>query len=174
MTKIRKQHPGDVQLVRDESADPVDRASAMMRLAVDGHWEMIDLADQWLARDELELRVEAVGLLVGYWKLEDRIPITIEHLKHDPHTDVRSRAAAALVDFLNRTGKHRDRILKVLVHQLQNDTDYLVQRYAYELLLRTLLSERPIPEPPYAFDRGRDVDWSLLRPWMDSESDAHE
>ena len=166
----KKQRPGDLVLVCDEFAAPVERASAMMRLAVDGHTEMIELAEQWLSHDSVDLRLEAIRLLIGGWELRDRIPQALHLIRHDPAPAVRATAARALLRYHRRTGESRDLTLRALVDHLRNDEDEVNQQGAYEQLLAELRPNDQLPALPRDFDRERDVDWELLRPWMEPPS----
>lgn len=165
MTRRMKQRPGDEELLYDESADSVERASALMRLASDGRTDLVEVARAWLKHADGMLRSEAANMLLSFWRLESELEATIALLHEDAEHDVRSMAAHALSTFLERTQRHRDRILCALVRQLEHDSHWIVQRACYEELLKHLDRERAQTELPYRFVRERDVDWVILAPW---------
>src|SRR5690606_30122003 len=122
---------------------PVDRASALSRLAADGRTDLIPLAREWLSHKHPMLRSEAVGMLLVFWRLEEDVPPVIGVLHDDPDDSVRGAAARALSTFLKRTNHHRDMILRALVRQLERDDDEITQRSCYEQLLNLLDQGRP-------------------------------
>jgi hypothetical protein len=161
----RKQRPGDEKLVHDETADPVERASALMRLAADGRTDLVDTAIAWLSHPESMLRSEAVTKLLVFWRRENQFSAVLDLLYQDPDPDVRVAAACALSTFIEPVPSHRDEVLRALVHQLEQEDDRAAQACYYEELLRHILPKGTVPDVPHLFDRERDVDWELLRPW---------
>jgi hypothetical protein len=160
-----KQRPGDEQLVHDESADPVDRASALMRLAADGRTDLVDTAIAWLSHPESMLRSEAITKLLVFWRRENQFSTVLDLLHHDPDPDVRAAAACALSTYIEHAPSHGDEVLRALVHQLEHEDDRAAQACYYEELLRHILPREAVPDIPHLFERERDVDWELLRPW---------
>lgn len=165
-----KQRPGDEQLVHDESGDPVDRASALMRLAADGRTDLVDTAIAWLSHPESMLRSEAITMLLVFWRRENEFSAVLDLLHQDPDPDVRGAAAGALSTYLNYAPAHRDEVLRALVQQLEQEDDPAAQAGYYEELLRHILPRGTAPKIPHLFDRERDVDWELLRPWRDASN----
>lgn len=80
----------------------------------------------------------------------------------------RADAAFALGQFAFYSGKRREEIVRTLVRVLGEDPDPAVQAACYEQLLHLLAPERDVPVFDDDFDRRRDVDWSLLQPYLDN------
>ena len=176
MTFRKKQHPGDLQLIRDESGNVADRASALYRLAIDclrfgdnDREMLVAFTKEWLSHREPMLRAEAVTLLLRVWELDDQLWVVIDRLHNDEDPSVRSNAALSLSFYLENTQTHRALILSTLVKRLECDEDDIVQGSCYLELLKHLAPELADDEIPFDFDRMRDVDWELLAPWRGQE-----
>src|SRR5690606_30150695 len=113
--RLEKQRPGDDCVVHDESADPVDRASALMRLACDGRRDLIPLARRWLGHHDPLLRAEAVNLLLSFWGLDQDVPAALVLLRDDRDPSVRSMAARSLCTYVRYSEALHDDILRALV-----------------------------------------------------------
>jgi hypothetical protein len=164
MMRRTKQRPGDERLLYDESADEVDRASALLRLAADGRADLVSVAQAWLTHDNVTLRAEGINMLLSFWRRADAVPAALDLLHHDPEPDVRAMAAGALSSFVKITQSDRDHILAELVEQLEREEDPIVQHSLYETLLPHVAPGAD-HRLPHHFDRERDVNWELLRPW---------
>jgi HEAT repeat protein len=172
--RLVKHLPGDEQLIHDESADVVERASAFSRLASDGVRSIRPVAVEWLAHEDPLLRGEAIGKLITYWEEDADVEAGLLMLAGDPAWDVRSSAAYSLGSYLfrsealeNREPKHKRRILAALIRQLETDPDDFVQAACYEALVRALVPGGASPTLSDPFDREREVDWDLLAPWRE-------
>lgn len=164
----KKQRPGDDQLVHNEAADPVERASALMRLAADGRTDLMDTATAWLSHPDSILRSEAITLLLVFWRLDSAFSAVLELLHADADPDIRSAAATALSRYVEHVPARREDVLTALVYQLTHDDDPITQRTCYEKLLRLILPRGTTPDLPHRFNRELDVDWELLRPWRNA------
>ena len=165
----RKSKPGDEILIYDESLDVVARSCAIFRLAVDGYIEMKPLLVSLLNHKEFMLRGEAIGILIGGWKIPEYLGEAIRMLHTDVDIYVRSDAASALSNFAQRSEegiKQRDVVIQELLYGLMKDEDVWVQSRCYECLLNIIAPERGYIELPDDFDRERDVDWDLLKPYL--------
>lgn len=161
-----KSKPEDNQLAYDESARPVDRASAISRIAFDGLFEIEPLLKQLLLHESFLLRAEAIKSLVRRWKKPEYVDYAIKMLHSDPEWVVRGDAALALSGFALNTGKKQNLVIKELLECLLHDHDPVVQRRIYEGLLQLLAPERSRMSLPDNFDREHDVDWELLKPYL--------
>jgi hypothetical protein len=99
-------------------------------------------------------------------------------LRTEPEWEARPQAALALKSFVLYsnicTGMQRERIIQELVQALTTDDNEYVQSRCYESLVEILAPERkPITLPDY-FDRNRDVDWNLLKPYLDKVLPARQ
>lgn len=166
MKKRYKSKPEDEVLVYDENADSVDRAGAIFRLSIDGFQEFEPLLAKLLYAESFILRAQAVKSLLSIWTIPQYIDDAVRLLHSDPNWEVRADAAFALASFVKYTGQQRDPVIKELLHQLVNDEDDAVQRRCYKELCELLTADGASGIPTY-FDRERDVDWELLKPYMD-------
>lgn len=165
---MKKITPEDLRTLTDVSADPVDRAESLARLT---HWEKgkydhLEPTIASLLRDpSATVRGAAIKTLLG-WGREKYMDAAIQMLRSDEGEDgiARSNAAFALAAYAQHFGE-RDRIVREMVSSLRNDPEWSVQEKCYELLL-SLVAPHQKHTPGYdPFDRDRDVDWELLRPW---------
>lgn len=164
----RKSTSADEQIIRDKNADPVERASALFRLAVDGFFKFEPLAAEWLRHPSPFLRAEAVKVLVGFWRKSEYLEEAVQLLHFDPNEMVRGDAAFALSQFTFRTGERRETVVRELVKQLMQDDDFGVHEQCYRGLLQILAPEKSLTTLPTYFNREHNVDWELLRPYLDS------
>lgn len=167
MKERHKSTPDDDDLAYDESARPVDRAGAVKRLALDGFTEIEPLLAELLHHDNFLLRGQAIKLLLSIWTRSRYIDDGVKMLHSDSEWEVRANAAFALSSFAAYTGEQRERIVRELLVQLLNDEDHAVQRRCYEGLLQLIVPERSQANSPTYFNRERDVDWELLKPYLD-------
>lgn len=153
----------------DTAAEPADRAEVLMRLA---HWEkgkhenLESTISGLLADPSAMVRGGAIKTLLA-WGKDKYVDAAIRLLRADKDEDwtARANAAFALAAYVSNTGKQRERIVRELVGALREDPEWPVQERCYESLLEILAPERSV-ETGGEFDRERDVDWDLLRPYI--------
>lgn len=167
MKKRIKSKPEDNGLAYDEGARPVDRASAISRLTADGFEEIEPLLAQLIISDDFLLRGEAIKALLGLWKKSHYLNDAVRMLHTDAEWSVRGDAAFSLTQFALRTGVQQETIVRELVRSLTQDEHFGVQEACYRGLLKLLTQERKLSTLPTSFNRERDVDWELLKPYLD-------
>ena len=160
----------DLRNLTDQAAEPADRAEALMRLA---HWEkgqydrleptIVGLLDDASAM----VRGGAIKTLLA-WQRDSHVESAIRLLQtdHDEDWTARANAAYALGNYALNTGRSRERIIRALTAALRHDPEWPVQEQCYESLLQLLRPEQTIASNGGEFDRERDVDWELLRPYI--------
>jgi hypothetical protein len=159
----------DLATLTDSTAEPADRAEVLMRLA---HWDkgqherLEGTIAGLLADPSAMVRGGAIKTLLA-WGKDKYVDAAIQLLRTDKDEDwnARANAAFALASYVYNSGKQRDRIVRELVHALREDPEWPVQERCYESLLEILAPERSV-EAAGEFDRDRDVDWELLRPYV--------
>lgn len=169
-----KSSPADWSLLDDENAPVHERSSAMTNLCADGHSaDLVPHAEQWLKHAQPLLRETGVKLLLLWRGSTEHLPIIFEMLHNDPSWWVRPAIAELLVNEQAFTAETRDEILRHVVRQLEADEDADAQMGIYGALLEALIpkrADRPkLPSDARGWDRERDVDWSLLAPWRESD-----
>ena len=172
MMRPGKAHPNDPQVLRDETARPVDRAAALSRLVSDRRTEFEPDIVRCLAHEHPILRGDAIRALVGRWCMAQYVPQADRMLAEDPDEAVRGDAAGALSMYAWLGGvpePERLRILRTLARVVQKKEDPGVQEAAYNGVLRIL--DRPSTEYFHEalrfFDPHRDANWELLKPYLD-------
>jgi hypothetical protein len=178
MTERYKSTPQDDIIARDESADPIDRESAIGKLTVDRLYEFEPLFAELLNHPSHYLRGKCVYSLVGFWNRVEYLERALEMLRTEPEWEARQDAAHALTSFVLYskicTPVQRERIILELVRALTADEDEFVQKACYEDLIEILAPERKLIQLPDYFDRNRDVDWNLLKPYLDKVPPARQ
>lgn len=162
-----KSSPADDLLVRDKTARPVDRTSAITRLVFDGFNDIEPLLADMLKDDSYLLRAQAVKALIGSWGRSEYLNDAKRLLRSDPEWLVRSDAAFALSQYAQKHREQQQYIAEELARQLVQDGDSEVQKNCYQELLRLLAPDRDWLSVPDYFNRERDVDWGLLKPYLD-------
>lgn len=170
--KLLKAKPGDERLVHDQTADWVDRTSALSRLAADGRLDLEPVARQWLQDPDPDMAGEALGMLLTFWRrsphVHDYVETGIRWLETADDPDKRWGAVAALGGFLYLRGEYpEEKILRALLTALEHDEDESVQDACYRALLRHVAPEEGIAflrRGRRDFDRATDVRWDLLAP----------
>jgi len=165
----RKSKLGDEKLIYDESADMVDRDSAIFRLAVDGYEEMQPFLENLLNHSQYMLRSRAIKVLLGGWGLSKYFDKAVEMLHSDPDYSVRSGACFALSQYASNFEdgrKRRDNIISQLIRRLLEESDVAVQESCYDELLRIIEGKR-FHSKNYEFNRNKDVDWKLFQPYLE-------
>ncbi|MBA3438729.1 MAG: HEAT repeat domain-containing protein [Pyrinomonadaceae bacterium] len=173
MTQRYKSKPEHDRLVRDEAADPIERASAMSLLAFDQLYEFEPVAAEWLQHREAFLRAEAVKVLVGRWDKVAYLDEAMRLLHFDPEWVVRAGAAFALSQFIElskQSDQYKEQIVRELVRALLQDKDWKVQESIYQGLWKVLKFGSTYNYSSGKFDRDRDVDWELLKPYLDDQN----
>ncbi|HVG39187.1 MAG TPA: hypothetical protein VM870_07865 [Pyrinomonadaceae bacterium] len=153
-------------LLQDINADPVERSSAMVRIGVDKLTHFKPVIADLLRHQHFILRGEAIKVLLGKWNLPEYVEEGVQMLRHDLEWSTRADAASALSWFAFATGKQTDLIARELVRSLKEDENRSVHEEAYSGLLRILTPERKQSTIPDDFNRERDVDWELLKPYL--------
>lgn len=171
-----KSASADWSLLEDQDAPVHERSSAMTRLCADGHSaKLVPQAEAWLEHPQPLLRETAVKLLLLWRGSTQHLPVIFEMLHTDPSWWVRPAIADYLVGEWVFTSETRDDILRHIVQQLEVDEDADAQMGLYRALLKAFIpkrADRPkLPSDARAWDRDRDVDWSLLGPWRAPASD---
>ncbi len=171
MMERYKSTPQDDVIARDENADPIDRESAIGKLTFDQLYEFEPLFAALIDHPSHYLRGKCIYSLVGVWNRVQYLERAIEMLHTEPEWEARPQAALALKSFVLYskicTCMQRERIIQELVQALTTDDNEYVQSRCYENLVEILAPERkPITLPDY-FDRNRDVDWNLLKPYLE-------
>lgn len=165
-----KSTPQDEAILRDETANPADRASAATRLASDGFGkEIFPVLDNWLSHSSFILRDEAVSILLGVWGHEKYVGRIIEMLNNDSHWLIRKSASQSLATFIEKFAegeKYKAQVIEELLKSLLDDEKDFVQKKSYEGLYKLIKNERP-REDNDSFDRNQDVDWILLQPYLE-------
>lgn len=163
----KKSTPADLQMLDDESADPVERSSAIARLVADGFTDFETTLVALLSHPHFILRGEAIKVLLSAWKLPKYVDTAIKMLRSDPEWSVRTDSAFSLSWFAQRTRQQQERVVKELARCLLHDDDWKVQESCYEQLLNLLGNSKKYLESNRKFNRERDVDWELLKPYVD-------
>jgi HEAT repeat protein len=167
-----KSTPQDKILMLDETANPAERASAIMRLAADKIYDIeLDLV-HLLNHPSPFIREEAIKVLIGLWGKMDYLGNAVNLLHSDPDWSVRSTAAFSLSQYVRLyNNKIQELIIRELAQQLYKDEDTSVQKICYEEILQILAQERGWTSKkwtslPDYFDRDRDVDWEIIKPYL--------
>lgn len=166
-----KSTPEDEQLVRDDSADPLERETSIKRLAYDQIYEMEATFARLIKDSSPYVKGAALNALLAYWKKSQYIDDAICVLRQDESPTSREKAAFALSQFLNRNDAAKDyekRIVSELVRALTHDDDFGVQEVCYQEIVKRLAPDRKVVSHAMYFNRERDVDWELLKPYLDS------
>lgn len=174
----KKSSEADEQVIYDENADSVERVAAISRLAVDGYEEMEPFLANLLQQGNYQLRRIAINVLLAGWGQSKYLNKVIEILHTDFDENLRVSAARSLGTFAMRFEngqKHKQRILQELIKQLQIDEDFIVQTVCYEEAYKIIKDKRFGVDfsrygahPSDFFNRDRDVDWELLKPYMEN------
>jgi hypothetical protein len=178
MTKRYKSKPQDDVMAKDETADPIDRVAAIAKLTFDQLYEFEPLFVRLLDHPSHYLRGRCINSLVGRWYRVTYLERAIEMLRMETEWEARQDAAHALTSFVlyseTCTLAQKERIIQELVHAVTADENDFVQGWCYKNLIAILAPERkPITLPDY-FDRNRDVDWNLLKPYLDKVPPARQ
>ena len=161
--KIFKSKPRDLIIASDETADVVERSSAIARLRFDGCTELEPLLVKLLQHKSFLLRRDAIVTLVGFWEKSEYVETALRMLQADPDESVRSGAAYALAEFVLNTGTNRQNVINSLTKQLQRETQFGVQEECYKSLLKLVAPHKLMQTAQTTFKRERDVDWNLLK-----------
>lgn len=160
-----KSSPQDDSTLGDESADVVSRVSALSRLASDKRFGLEPQIAGLLHHPEPMLRAEAIFVLLARWNKAAYLPQALQMLRRDPDWSVRTQAASSLTWFARNNPEEKERLLQELTARLMQDEDVSVQQVCYEQILE-ILAPNDHPEVPDFFDRERDVDREILRPYL--------
>lgn len=166
-----KAKPGDERLIHDETADWVDRSSALSRLAADGRLDLESVAEQWLEDPDPRLASEGLNLLLSYWPqnplVDAYVEVAILSLAAGQDSDMRRDAASSLGTWLEQAPDYAQRVIPELLAALELDEDESVQQACYKALLGQVAPGQSavlLAPDEVLFDRSRDVRWDLLEP----------
>lgn len=169
----KKSTSEDLQMLHDESADPVERSSAIARLVADGFNNFEETLVELLNHPHFILRGEAIKVLLSKWRLAKYMNHAVRMLHADSEWSVRADAAYSMSSFTQRTGKQRELVTKELVRCLLQDEDWATQKSCYEELVKLLAPDKANIELPDRFNPDRDVDWDLLKPYLNKSQIPH-
>ncbi|MBC7798466.1 MAG: HEAT repeat domain-containing protein [Pyrinomonadaceae bacterium] len=166
MSQKLKSQMDDLRKVSDEKFDAVERSSAIARLRFDGVQDIESVLVKLLRHKSFLLRRDAIVTLVGFWHKPDFLNEAFRILQSDVDESVRSGAAFALGEFAAQTGNERSQIINKLIKHLMKETQHPVQEECYKAVLRIVAPVKMPRTVATNFNRERDVDWNLLRPYM--------
>ncbi len=164
----RKSSPQDLVTFPDKGADSVARANAIANLASDGFYLLEPQFAACLSDADPFVRGQAILSLLGLWRLADYFGEAARMLREDPDEYARLDATAALSNFGARgTDEERVAALREMVRALYSegpaDED---QGDLYGYIVRLLRPASDWTNQPYPFDRERDVDKTLIAPYL--------
>lgn len=174
--RMKKAKPGDELTIHDETQDWVERGSALSRLAADGRLDLEPIARAWLQSADPYLAIEALGLLLSYWRNSPRVheyvATAMQWLETAEDSFMRFAAANNLahhlqLGYLEQRQEADGEILGALLHALENDEADGVREICYEALLRRVAPEeaKEFPRPARErLSRKLDIRWDLLEP----------
>lgn len=163
----RKSTPNDDALLQNDSADPVERASAMTRIGIDNLKHFETTIAGLLNHPNFILRGEAIKVLLGKWEMSKYLNDAVQMLRSDSEWSARADAATAMSTFTQFTKQSHELVLSELINCLMNDEHRSGQKSCYEEILKILAPSKDWTSLPNRFDRERDVDWNLLKPYLD-------
>jgi HEAT repeat protein len=153
------------QRLLDDGANPVERANAIICMRADGLECHEALLVALLNHPSPHLRAEALRALLG-WGREQWVPLALKWLAGDRDEHVRSFVAFDLAYAATRFPVHERAIVEALVRVLEHDASEFVAAKANSALQFLLVPGAQFLEIPNDdFDRHRDVDWELLKPF---------
>lgn len=165
LKRLGKSSASDVSVLGDETADVVSRVSALSVLASDKRLDLEPEIAGLLSHPAPALRAEALLVLLARWNKPSYLADALQMLHRDPSWQARTDAALTLVWFAQGNPQEKDRLLRELTRCLMQDEDVSVQQVCYEGII-DLLAPADLPEVPDFFDRERDVDRELIRPYL--------
>lgn len=129
----------DLAILRDPTADPVERSSSLGALAFDGFAEVEPIA--WELTEHEILRGTAIKrLLMNFFdspRAEEYMKRAIEALLHDPEWGVRLDAAFGLLWYAIHRPEACERVMMELARRVADDKDESnVRHRCYEDLLK--------------------------------------
>jgi hypothetical protein len=149
----------------DPDARPADRANAITCMRSDEIVRHEELIVSFLDHVSPHLRSAALDILVT-WGRYEYVPLALQRLASDEDEIVRGQMTMTLATAAH-FGRDFDLIARALVSAVERDPDRDVARRAYKAA-RVIL----VPEDWFAtrideeaFDRTKDVDWTLLAPY---------
>lgn len=168
--KRLKSTPEDERILKDEAANPADRASAAESLAFDGFGKQLHpVLDEWLTSSEFILRNHAISMLLGIWGHKKYLNEGLNFLHSDEHWLVRKGSSIALLKFAQEFiegEKYKNQIMKELLISLIQDENQFVQKSSYKCVYQLITGRKLNVDEDY-FDRNRDANWDLLQPYLD-------
>lgn len=162
----------DERLVQDEGANHLERESAIKRLAFDQIYEMEPVFARLVYHPSPYIAGAAIYALLARWGKTQYLGDGIRILHSALEPVAREKAAFALYEFAQRgeaSGSYKEQVIRELAHALTHDEDFGVHEECYRGLLQLLAPERGLTNFPTYFNRARDVDWELLKPYLDQQ-----
>lgn len=170
MSARRKSNSEHDAMVLDESVDPLDRAQAILCLAIDGRTEHEAAFGRLVDHPHPDVRARALQALLS-WGLEPYLPKALHAVVHEPDSDARSILILGLRFYGDRAPQSHDSICRALYQVLKIDEE--CQAEAYEVLLALIDPENARSLDPLEFDPERDIDWDLIAPYAEPPSGLH-
>jgi hypothetical protein len=161
--------PNKLARLTDPSLDVVSLIDLLRQLGVweRGKYDHLESAIAAHLHHQLPMvRGQAIGTLLGAWGRSRYFDTAAQMLLEDRDEDSSARTGAvlALKAYANKNPGERERVIRILVKALKQDPDEVLQMSAYQAILDLLLPDNDF-EAPYEFDRDRDVDWEILKPF---------
>ncbi len=166
-----KSWTGDVELLRDETADPVDREAAIKRIGSDQRFDLLATIVQLLCDREPWVRAGAFCVLLVYWHRYEHLPAALKQLdpleyssryEFDRFADMRQALVGDLVAVSLKAEVHRESILVALLRHLGVEDASIVHGASYYGLLEVLGGRRLNERVPGDFSIDRRVDWRRI------------
>lgn len=164
-----KSTPDDERLLSDESPDVVDRAFAIRSLVYDGFDEIEPVLSNLLTHSEAMLRGEAIVALLSRTDKPQYLEKAVQMLRFDNDFEARQNGALALsmfAQFSSEKNAYREIVIKELLEAVIRDKNEFVQKRSYEHLYQLITGKNLFVES-HLFDRTKDVNWSLLKPYLE-------
>jgi hypothetical protein len=176
---MSKQLKGDRALLRDESASPGQRVSALDRLLADGDLSAAEDVKVWLSGRDQYLKQSALQALLRSMD-RDCIGLALEWLKPgafpasegddeyiDQDASAKMAAASGLSMYLYAAWLERQRVCQMLASTLMTSSDPGVQRACYTAILAA--EGVLFAEVPAEFVRDKHVDRRVVDPFLPSK-----
>ncbi|WP_437741761.1 hypothetical protein WME73_41270 [Sorangium sp. So ce302] len=167
---MRKNQSGaqDGRLIYDERAAATDRASAVSRIGSERLYQHEKAIAMLLQHGEPALRERAAAVLVALWGRRSYVDAVIHMLHQDADLYCRLKASSILWNFATFSAssrEDRDIVLRALAQSVARDEDPMVQAASYKHFLELVSPERAAGVPD-ELERGSDVDWELMMPYL--------
>ncbi len=127
--KRKKSFPEDEGLLKDNNANPMDRALALNRIASDRLFNNEPVIEELINSDFPSLRSEAIMCLLGHWKRTEWFSKAIEMVREvtEP-SEVVIASALALNMYHRSTLEYKDEILKAIASRIIDSKNKRLQK----------------------------------------------